>query len=421
MDIFDFSHNETNAGMPLAEKMRPRSLDEFIGQEHIIGAGRSLRHLIENDQVPSMILQGPPSSGKTSLATIISRMTNAEFVKLNAVSLGVAQLRETFEQAQDLRKLYGKKTIAFIDEIHAMKRNVQETLLPYVENGVITLIGCTTESINHDIIPPLVSRCRIYRLRSLTADDMKRVLRLALEDRERGLGDWSLSMTDEALDYVADICNGDVRSALNALEVAAYSLKGTKEIDLSAMQEAFQFRLSGINTTDMYNLMSAFIKSMRGSKTDAALYWLARMLDSGVDPVYIARRIVVHSAEDVGMANPHCLQMAIAAQQAVQFVGMPEGRIPLAQAVVYLCESPKSNSVYNAIASALDMVRGRRAYEVPEDIRDSSPTYVNPISNPNSRMQYLPSELEGVRFYEPQNSGTESKIYARYHGRERPE
>ncbi len=288
-----------------------------------------------------------------------------------------------------------KKTIAFIDEIHAMKRNIQETLLPYVENGVITLIGCTTESIAHDIIPPLVSRCRIYQLTALTPEDVKGVILSALSDTERGLGKSHLTISEEALHYIADVCNGDIRAALNALEVAAYSLHNSNEIDLNAIQEAFQFRLNGINTSDMYNLISAFIKSMRGSQTDAALYWLARLLDSGVDPIYIARRVVVHSSEDVGMANPHCLQMAIAAQQAVQFVGMPEGRLALAQAVVYLCESPKSNSVYKAINSALETVRSQRQYDVPKDIKHATTTYLYPFDNPGKDTnEYLPPELK---------------------------
>lgn len=420
MDLFDYAQNERTSNIPLAEKMRPRNLDEYVGQKHIVGKGKSLRTLIETDQIPSMIFVGPPSSGKTSLATVISQASNAEFVKLNAVSLGVAQLRETYEQAKDLRKLYGKKTIVFIDEIHAMKRNVQETLLPCVENGVITLIGCTTESITHDIIPPLVSRCRIYQLHALAPENIKSVIRSALADKERGFGDQHITITDEALDYVADICNGDVRTALNALEVAVYSLHHTGEVDLKAIQEAFQFRLNGINTSDMYNLTSAFIKSMRGSKTDAALYWLARMLDSGIDPIYIARRIVVHSSEDVGMANPHCLQMAIAAQQAVQFVGMPEGRLALAQAVVYLCESPKSNSVYKAINSALETVRNHTPYDVPKDIVHATKTYINPIDHPEkSNHDYLPPELKHHTFYHPQDSGTESKIYAKYQKREK--
>lgn len=419
MDLFDYAQNDQLVTIPLAERMRPRTLDEYIGQKQIVGKGKPLRHLIESDQVPSMIFQGPPSSGKTSLATIISRTTNAEFMKLNAVSLGVAQLRETFQQAQDLRKMYGKKTIAFIDEIHAMKRNVQETLLPFVENGVITLIGCTTESITHDIIPPLVSRCHIYQLTALDPEDVKRVILSALSDADRGLGNRHLTIKEDALNYIGDVCNGDIRAALNALEVAAYSLYDTHEIDLNAIQEAFQFRLNGINISDMYHLTSALIKSMRGSQTDAALYWLARMIDSGVDPIYIARRIVVHSSEDVGMANPHCMQMAIAAQQAVQFVGMPEGRLALAQAVVYLCESPKSNSVYKAINSALETVRSRRQYDVPKDIQHGTTTYLYPFDNPGKDMnQYLPKELEGIRFYVPQDAGTESKIFVRYQNRD---
>lgn len=414
MDLF--SYNQTDEHKPLAERMRPRTLDEFFGQEHLVGERKVLRRLIEQDKVTSMILQGPPSSGKTTLATIISHITKSCFEKLHGVSMSIAELRAVVQRAKDNLGLYQQRTILFLDEIHALKSNVQEALLPIVEDGTIILIGATTESVAHDIIPPLVSRCRVYRLEALGQEDLKGIIRLALTDQERGLAG-AYDITEEALEYLADVSNGDVRNALIALETAAYSIYNTKTIDLEAIQEAYESRINAITTTDFYDLTSAFIKSMRGSQTDAAIYWLARLLDSGVDPLYIARRIVVHSAEDVGMANPHALQIAIAAKQAVEFLGLPEGRIPLAEAVVYICESPKSNSAYKAIGRALEAVRSHRNFEVPDNIRDGTRSYINPIDNPGSRMQYLPPEMEGFKFYEPQNSGTESKIFAKHQER----
>jgi putative ATPase len=417
MDLFDLNH--TTDHQPLAERMRPQTLDQFFGQAHILGKGKVLRKIIETDQVTSMILQGPPSSGKTSLAYIISQSTKADFVRLNAVSLTVAELRETIHTAKDNQKMYGKKTIVMIDEIHAMKSNVQMALLPPVEEGIITLIGLTTESIAHDLIPPLVSRCRTFTLKALDYNDLKEIILRSLHS-DKGLAN-KFVMTDEAMEYLADICNGDVRSALNALEMAALSLYEGNVIELQQIREAYDSRVNSITTSDFYDIVSAFCKSLRGSQTDSALYWLARMLDSGVDPLYIVRRLVVHSSEDVGMANPNALQIAIAAQQTVEFVGMPEGRLALAHATVYICESPKSNSVYKGLAKAFELVRNHRAYPVPENIRDGSKSYVNPIDNPNSQMQYLPPEIENQRLYFPQNSGTESKIFARHHERGKEE
>ncbi|WP_159881208.1 replication-associated recombination protein A [Paenibacillus puerhi] len=416
MDLFDYNQQSSaEEYMPLAERMRPRNLDEYIGQTHLVGKGKTLRHLIEADKVPSMILQGPPSSGKTTLATIISHLSDAEFIKLNAVSLSIALLRDTFEKAKDMKKLYNKRTLVFIDEIHAMKSNIQESLLPVVENGTITLIGCTTESIQHDIIPPLVSRCRVFQLQPLTDQEIRSALLQALSDTERGLGKLKVTIAPDALAYLADICNGDLRNALNALEAAVFSTFDSDVVELPAVQEAYATRINTISTNDMYNLTSALCKSMRGGHTDGALYWLARLLDSGVDPMYIVRRVIVHSCEDVGMANPNALQVAVAAKEAIQFVGMPEGRLPLAQAVVYVCESPKSNSVYKGINAALQTVRDHRAYEVPAQIRDGTKTYVNPIDNPGAVIQYLPNELKHTRFYIPQNAGVEGKIFTKYH------
>ncbi|MDF2925048.1 MAG: ATPase [Paenibacillaceae bacterium] len=419
MDLFEIQQEDSLEHKPLAERMRPRSLDEYTGQEHLVGKGKSLRVLIESDKVPSMILQGPPSSGKTTLATIISHTTQSNFVKVNAVSLTIAELRRIFDTARDQRNFYGSTTIVMIDEIHALKSNIQEALLPVVENGTIILIGCTTESISHDIIPPLVSRCRVYHLLPFSPDNIRTIVNRALADKERGLGGLGLTIATEALDYLADISNGDVRNVLNALEAAVYASHDMVRIELTHVQEAYSFRLNGITASDRYNLISALCKSMRGGQTDAAVYWLARLLYSGVDPEYIARRLVVHSTEDVGMGNPAALQMALAAKDAVLFVGMPEARMALAQAVIFICESPKSNSAYKAINAALDLVSHSAAYDVPADIRDGSKSYRNPIDNPDTVMEYLPPQLKASRFYKPQNSGVEAKIYAKYRERNR--
>lgn len=411
MDLFDL--HQDNSHQPLPERMRPGNLDEFFGQAHLVGEGKMLRRLIESDRLTSIILQGPPSTGKTSLATIISKMTNAHFIKLNGVNLTIADVREAIARARDDLKLYGQKTILFIDEIHAMKSNVQEALLPVVEDGTFILIGATTESVAHDIIPPLISRCRVYHLTPLAPEEHKQIIRRALDDPEKGLGG-KFKLTDEALDYLTDVSNGDVRSSLIALETAAYSLYGADTIDLELMKETYESRINSVSTSDFYDMTSAFCKCLRGGQSDGAMYWMARMLYSGVDPLYIARRIVVHATEDVGMANPTALQMALAAKDAIQFVGMPEARMALAQAAIFVCESPKSNSVYKAINGALDLVKNTKAYEVPADIRDGSRTYVNPIDHPDGKkMTYLPPELKDIKLYKPQNAGVEAKIYAR--------
>lgn len=413
MDLFEYQADQTMKNKPLAERMRPRTLDEFVGQEHLLGKERLLYKLIASDQVQSMILQGPPATGKTSLASIISGMTSAEFVKLNAVSLSIADLRAVMDKARDHFKFYKKQTIVFLDEIHALKSNTQMSLLQAVENGTFILIGATTESITHDIIPPLVSRCKVYNLYPLTTKEVEKIIIAALHDEERGLGKEQLEIEKDALIYLSDVCNGDVRSALNALEIAAYSVKSDGKINLDIIQQAFEFRLNGISTTDFYDLISAFIKSMRASHTDAAIYWLARMLDSGVDPMFIARRVVIQAAEDVGLANPQALQVAIAAKQAIEFIGMPEARIPLAEAVIVVAESPKSNSAYKAINRALHTVKHTRNFPVPSPLKNSSGLYINPIDHPASKLDYLPKELEGSEFYIPQNSGIEARIFGK--------
>ncbi|WP_028987196.1 replication-associated recombination protein A [Thermicanus aegyptius] len=412
MDLFDYQPNRLS--VPLAEKMRPRTLEEFYGQKHLLGEGKPLRELIERDHLLSMILQGPPSTGKTSLAYLIRDRTQADFIQLNGVSLTTSELRETMERAKENRRLYRRKTILFIDEIHALKSNVQMTLLPVVEDGTIILIGATTESVMHDLIPPLVSRCRVFQLKPLSKEEMKEILLKAIADDERGLGELGVTITEEALHYLIDIVDGDIRSALNTLEMAAYSVKEGKKITLDTVKAALAVRITKTSTTDFYDLISAFIKSVRAGATDGALYWLARLLYIDTDPLYIARRLVISAAEDIGMANPHALQMAVAAKQAVEFIGMPEARIPLAEATIFLCESPKSNSAYKAIGHALEWVKENPSQPVPDHLKNSTGLYVNPIDHPGTKLTYLPTAMEGVTFYRPQNSGIEERIYAKY-------
>ncbi|KUP25798.1 replication-associated recombination protein A [Paenibacillus sp. DMB5] len=415
MDLFEYNLDQDNKYKPLAERMRPVNLEEFFGQKHLLAPGKVLRRLIETDHLTNMIFQGPPSSGKTSLASIISKMTKAEFIRLNGVNLTIADIRDAIKSSKEYLRLYQQRTILFIDEIHAMKSNVQEALLPPSEDGTLILIGATTESVMHDIIPPLVSRCKVYSFTPMESEDHKNIIRLALKEKERGLaGEYEIE--EDALEYLVDITNGDVRNSLIALENAAYStLYGAdKTIKLEHIQEAVEQRINGLSTSDFYDIVSAFCKCLRGGQTDAALYWMARMLYSGVDPVYIARRMVAHASEDVGMANPTALQMALAARDAVQFVGMPEGRLALAQAAVFICESPKSNSVYKAINSAMETVKNNRAFDVPAELKVGTKTYINPIDHPESKMNYMPEQLKNHKFYKPQNSGVEAKIYNRY-------
>jgi putative ATPase len=413
MDLFDYSINKSKE-IPFAERMRPRNLDEFFGQQHILAKGQLLRKLIEADKIPSMILQGPPATGKTSLALIISKMTKAEFVNLHAISVVVSKLNTIIDMAKDNLKFHGKKTIIFIDEIHILKSNVQMALLPVIEDGTVILIGATTENVSYKIIPPLLSRCNIYNLNLLTKSDINKVLTFALNDRERGFGEKEILINHNALEYLADICKGDIRSALNLLEIVVFNTDPGSIISLKTVQQACQQQFKGTTTPDFYDLISALIKSIRAGHSNAALYWLARMLNSGVDPLLIARRIVIQSAEDIGLANPTALQIAISAKEALEFIGMPEASIPLAEAVIYLCESPKSNSAYKAINNALNLINNTDPYEVPNQLKNSTGLYINPLENPKSKLEYLPKELEGTKLYTPQNSGIEQRIYQKH-------
>jgi putative ATPase len=416
---------------PLAYRMRPRNLEEVYGQEDIIGPGKLLCRAIIADRVQSLIFYGPPGSGKTSLAHVIARQTQADFVRINAVTSGVKELREVIERAHNNLTLHNKKTILFIDEIHRFNKSQQDALLPSVEDGTIIMIGATTENPYFEVNSPLLSRARIFRLNPLSEDDIISILRQALQDEERGLGSYNLEIGNEELSYIARLSDGDARSALNALELAVLTtppdengvIKITEEIIAESLQKkVLKYDKQGDNH---YDTISAFIKSMRGSDPDAALFYFAKMLEAGEDPRFIARRIIVHAAEDVGMADPQALQVAVAAAHALEFIGMPEARIPLAEAVIYISTAPKSNSVVKAIDSVLNYVRNNPTGTVPLHLRDThykgagelghgqGYKYPHNYSGNYVKQQYLPGGLTGLTFYEPGKEGREKRIKER--------
>ncbi len=410
---------------PLAERMRPRSLGEFYGQEHLLGPGKALRAMIETDRVPSLIFWGPPGCGKTTLAHILAQETKARFVFFSAIMAGVKEVREIFKEAEDAARA-GHRTILFVDEIHRFNKAQQDAFLPAVEKGLVTVIGATTENPSFEVIAPLLSRCRVLRLQQLQPEELSQLIGRALADREQGLGNLELTISDEAVAFLAEAAQGDGRKALNTLEVAAGLVQGT-EITLDTMQEALQQKtlLYDKGGEEHYNVISAFIKSMRGSDPDAALYWLARMLEAGEDPLFILRRMIILASEDIGNADPRALQIATAALQAFQMVGMPEGRIILGQAVTYLATAPKSNASYLGIDAALAEVRRSGALEVPLHIRNA-PTklmkelgyhqgyqYAHDYEGGYAQQEYLPEKLQGRKFYEPKGHGYEKNIVER--------
>jgi putative ATPase len=431
MDLFNYSADKETPTGPLANRMRPQLLHEVIGQEHIMGEGKLLRRSIEADQLTPMIFFGPPGTGKTTLAKVIANTTKSHFEQLNAVTSGVADIRRTTAEAKERLQLYQIKTVLFIDEIHRFNKSQQDALLPFVEDGVIVLIGATTESPMFEINSALLSRSRIFRLEPLTDEHIAKIISRAIADKEKGLGELQIVLTKEALDHIVSVANGDARNALNALELAALttppSPEGIRLISLTVAEESIQKRVIQYdkNGDQHYDVISAFIKSIRGSDPNASLYWLARMIYAGEDPRFIARRLYVHAAEDVGMADPRALQMAHAAAYAVDFLGMPEARIPLAEATIYIATAPKSNAVISGIDKALATVEKEHAGQVPLHLRDShykgakdlghgvGYKYPHNYEDGYVEQDYLPQELRGKTFYQPTLYGYEKTIKER--------
>ncbi len=434
MTLFDHRRQEIKDRIaPLATRMRPRNLDEFVGQKHILTPGKVLRRAIDEDRVPSMILWGPPGSGKTTVARLIAGATGSHFEQLSAVSSGVKDVRAVMAAANDRLGETGRRTILFIDEIHRFSKSQQDGLLPHVEEGTVTLIGATTENPSFEVISPLLSRTRVYTLEPLNDDDIARIIDRAIADEDHGLGRDKITLSEDARNFLLRVANGDARTALNTLELAVESTlkdeSGGIDVTLETMEESLQRQSRYDRLGDMhYDTISAFIKSIRASDPDAALYYLARMIDAGEDPVFIARRLVISAAEDIGLANPNGLALAMAAQQAVSFVGMPEGRIPLAEATIFLASAPKSNSAYKAIDRALGMVRNSRDEPVPNHLRNAPTrlmkdlgygegyTYAHDSPGHFVEADNLPEKIKDERFYEPGELGAEQAIRERLLG-----
>ena len=429
MDLFEYNLQKRGTqDAPLAARMRPTTLEEFVGQEQIVGKDKLLYRAIKGDRLGSLIFYGPPGTGKTTLAKIIANTTKSEFVQINATTAGIKDIKDTVTAAKERLGMFGKKTILFIDEIHRFNKTQQDTLLPHVEDGTLVLIGATTENPYFEVNRALVSRSVIFSLEPLRQKDIASLLRRALADEEKGLGSYHAKMDEDALDFLSNTANGDARAALNALELSVLTTDpdddGMIHITLSVAEDCIQRRALQYDKggDNHYDTISAFIKSMRGSDPDAALYYLAKMIYAGEDPKFIARRVVICAAEDVGNADPHALQVAVSAMQAVNFIGMPEGRIPLAQAVTYVSCAPKSNAAYLGIDKALADVRNVQIKGVPPHLRDGHYSgshdlgnaigykYAHDYPNHYVEQQYLPDELVGTVYYDMSNNGVERRM-----------
>lgn len=425
MDLFDLQNNVEKMA-PLAERMRPRTLDEFLGQGRIVGEGSLLRRAISADKLGSCIFYGPPGTGKTTLANIIAENTNANFVKLNAVTSGVADAKKVIDEARDLLRMYGKRTYLLLDECHRWNKAQSDSVLQAIEQGYIIFIGSTTENPYVSMTRAIVSRCRIFNFSRLTEQDILKGLERAVKDKERGLGNMNLVVSDEALNHIAWASGGDMRTALNALELAALTTHagedgvikvGKEEAEQSIQQKALSM------TEDMYyDMISAFIKSMRGSDSNAALYWAERLIEAGCDPMLIGRRIMIHACEDVGMADPNAIVVATSCVQAFERIGLPEGRIPLAEGIIYVSEAPKSNKVVEALGGADNAVKTIKHETVPLYLRDpnfkGNEEKVSGYKYPHDyggwvKQQYLPDEIKDAKFYEPTENGFEKVIKER--------
>lgn len=430
MDLFDYMRASTQEQeSPLASRMRPTTLDEVVGQKHIIGKDKLLYRAIRADQLGSIIFYGPPGTGKTTLAKVIANTTSASFRQINATVAGKKDMEDVVKEAKDALGMYGKKTILFVDEIHRFNKSQQDYLLPYVEDGTLILIGATTENPYFEVNGALLSRSRIFELKALEKDDVKELVLRAVRDEKKGMGSYHAVIDDEAADFLADVSGGDARAALNAVELGVLTTErdpadGLIHITMDVAQECIQKRAVRYDKDgdNHYDTISAFIKSMRGSDPDAAVYYLARMLYAGEDIKFIARRIMICAAEDVGNADPQALTVAVSAAQAVERIGMPEAQIILSQAVLYVATAPKSNSACNAVFEAMDAVKNQRSMPVPVHLQDShyggsaklghgiGYRYAHDYPNHYVKQQYLPDGMEGRCFYHPSENGYESKI-----------
>lgn len=432
MDLFDYNAEKRHfKEAPLAARMRPTTLAEFVGQEHIVGPGKVLRRAIDAGNLPSVVLWGPPGSGKTTLANIMEQAINAYFAPVSAVSAGVADLRRIIEEAKERRRMQNQKTLLFIDEIHRFNKSQQDAILPYVEDGTVTLIGATTENPSFEVISPLLSRAQVFTLKALSHDELGTIIQRAIDDKTRGLGAFNVTLDDDAREHLITMANNDARAALNALEVAALTTppndQGIRHVSLATVEDALQQRalLYDQGGEQHYDIISALHKVIRGSDPDAALYWLARMVEAGEDPLFIVRRLIRAASEDIGMADPQALVVCMAAQQAVHFVGMPEANLALAQAAVYLATAPKSNSLYVAYSKARQEVVHGKNEPVPLHLRNpvtklmksldygKGYRYAHEFPGHFVRQQNLPKALQGKQFYKPSDQGFEKTIQAR--------